>query len=157
EELKAGVRQRFRAAMEIFGQQLWQNPNLQANCFLLSEAVAWVAAADSTLGRLTWLRRQTQAAASEPKLEIGRRALARCFTETRRRLQRFDGELTQLRRGHYAPAVRAASLLFGQASEAAPVFRPLSVIKRPLSVLVVLEPPTPGVPQPRVEQGRLLE
>src|SRR5208283_4105096 len=57
EALKEEVRQRTRTALESFGQQLWQNPNLQANCFLLAEGVAWMAAAESTLGRLAWLSR----------------------------------------------------------------------------------------------------
>jgi hypothetical protein len=51
------MRQRLQAALTLFGQGLWQNPNLQANCFLLAEAAAWIKAADSTLARLAWLSR----------------------------------------------------------------------------------------------------
>jgi electron transfer flavoprotein-quinone oxidoreductase len=158
--LKANVRQRAQAALDVFGQQLWQNPNLQANCFLLSEAVAWLAAADSTLGRLAWLSRQARPdenAEPPPQVELGRRALARCASEVRDRLKRFDEELTDLRRGSYAPEIRAASLLFRQAAQPQPVEPPASKITRPLSVLVVLEPPAPGVPDIHVADGRLLE
>src|SRR5262249_19364314 len=98
-------------------------PNLQANCFLLSEAVAWVAAAGSTLGRLAFLERLPEGdgvADRAARLDVGRLAFARCLGEVRGRLRRFDGELAGLRRGHYAPAVRAASLLFRRADPRAP-------------------------------------
>src|SRR5207302_2229217 len=72
EALKGQLRQRVNAALEVFGQEIWQNPNLQANCFLLAEAAAWLKAADSTLGRLAWLERQAHAdenAEPSPKLD----------------------------------------------------------------------------------------
>ena len=53
----------------------------------------------------------------EPCRELSLRALARCSTEVQDRLHRFDEDLTQLRRGYYAPHVRAASLLFDRAAE----------------------------------------
>src|SRR5207253_2551571 len=65
EALKGDVRQRIEAALEIFGQGLWQNPSLQANCFLLAEMAAWLKAADSTLGRLAWLSRLELSAEQE--------------------------------------------------------------------------------------------
>jgi electron transfer flavoprotein-quinone oxidoreductase len=160
EEAKGEVRQRVLAAVEAFGAQLAGNPNLQANCFLLSEAVGWLGAAASTLGRVTFLDRLPAGSAvadAGARATVGRRALARCLGEIRGRLRRFDGELAALRRGHYSPAVRAASLLFQRAGQPAPVFAPRSQVTRPLSVLVVLDPPAPGVPQPRVADGRLLE
>jgi len=60
EALKLQFRQRVANAIEFFGREVWQNPNLQANCFLLSEAAAWLKAADSTLGRLAWLERSQE-------------------------------------------------------------------------------------------------
>src|SRR5206468_2750356 len=102
EALKAEVRQRTKAALDTFGQDLWQNPNLQANCFLLAEAAAWLKAADSTLGRLAWLERpnaEDDDAEPSPRGDVGRQALARCQGEVRQRLRRFDEELTHLRRG----------------------------------------------------------
>jgi len=162
ETLRGQCRQRIIAAVGVFGQELWQNPNLQANCFLLSEAVAWFKAGDSTLSRLAWLGRQemtgdAQAAGQwAPSVEIGRRALARCYSEVRDRLRRFDDELTHLRRGFYAPEVRAANLLFLQA-EAAKLQAPASKIAKPLSILVVLEPSAGDLPQPHVQEGKLLE
>jgi alkylation response protein AidB-like acyl-CoA dehydrogenase/flavin-dependent dehydrogenase/ferredoxin-like protein FixX len=160
EALKGTLRQRLQAALSGFGQGLWQNPNLQANCFLLAEAAAWLKGADSTLGRLAWLSRSSQAdeaADPSPKMELARRALARCFFEIRRRLQRFDEELAHLRRGYYAPEVRAASLLFDRTVEAQPAPRLSSRLTRSLSVLIVLDPLTAEVPQPYVAAGRLLE
>jgi electron transfer flavoprotein-quinone oxidoreductase len=160
ETLKAEVRTRTRAALETFGQQLWQNPNLQANCFLLAEAVAWLAATESTLGRVAWLSRLEMAEENrEPaaSLVLGRRAVRRCQVETRERLKRFDEELTHLRRGYYAPQIRAAALLFRQLAQPARR-RPLtSVVNKPLAILVVIDSLAPGVPHPQVAQGRLKE
>src|SRR5262249_46416951 len=65
ENVKNELKQRVRAALDVFGPGLWQNPNLQANCFLLSEAVAWVKAADSTLARLAWLERREAVGSGE--------------------------------------------------------------------------------------------
>jgi alkylation response protein AidB-like acyl-CoA dehydrogenase len=160
EALKADVRQRVTAALDVFGQEIWQNPNLQANCFLLAEAAAWLKAADSTLGRLAWLERQGQVdenAEPLPKLDLAQRALARCSAEVRHRLSRFDEELALLRRGYYAPEVRAASLLFDQITAAVPVIRVSSQITSPLAVLVIVELSAYGLPHPRVAGGRLLE
>ena len=160
EALKEAVRQRTRTALESLGQQLWQNPNLQANCFLLAEAVAWLAAAESTLGRLAWLSRRDMAdenAEPSPAIALARRALARCQLQVRQRLKRFDDELTHLRRGYYAPEIRAAALLFRQAAITIPPRLPASRITRSLSVLVVIDTLSPGVPHPHLERGRLEE
>jgi electron transfer flavoprotein-quinone oxidoreductase len=183
EALKAAARQRIEAALGLFGQELWQNPNLQANCFLLAEVAAWLKAADSTLGRLAWLElvascqlpvasegsselanAGSEVAVSLPTTDnwqlataVGRRALARCGTEVRDRLRRFDEELARLRRGHYAPEVRAAALLFDRAAQPVPAVRLPSHISRPLSILVVVEPTAAAVPHPYVVEGRLLE
>jgi electron transfer flavoprotein-quinone oxidoreductase len=162
EALKTGTRQRIEAALDLFGQELWQNPNLQANCFLLAEATAWLAAADSTLGRLAWLARQhpvDETTDPPEQVDLGRRALARCGDEVRSRLRRFDEDLTHLRRGYYAPEIRAASLLFDALSQSSgePVAAPATRITRPFSVLVVVEPSVAAVPLPYVVEGRLLE
>jgi alkylation response protein AidB-like acyl-CoA dehydrogenase/flavin-dependent dehydrogenase/electron transfer flavoprotein alpha subunit/ferredoxin-like protein FixX len=159
EALKGEVRQRVTAALETFGQEVWQNPNLQANCFLLAESAAWLKAADSTLGRLAWLERQAQADESAeplPKLELAQRALNRCNAEVRHRLRRFDEELAHLRRGYYAPEIRAASLLFDRRETSPHAPAVASQVERPLSVLVVVEP-TVAAPRPQVAGGRLLE
>jgi electron transfer flavoprotein-quinone oxidoreductase len=113
EALRASFRQQVDAARELFGEGLWQNPNLQAGCFVLSDAVAWLAAADSVLHRLAWLSRRALADEEElPGLPLARRALEKCFLGVRLRLRRFDRVLARFRRGYYAPAVRAAELLF---------------------------------------------
>ncbi|GIW79425.1 MAG: hypothetical protein KatS3mg105_1232 [Gemmatales bacterium] len=161
--MKQELRQRIESALQVFGQGLWQNPNLQANCFLLSEAVAWFKAADSTLARLAWLERYEQSggegAVDLQKLEIGRNALVRCLTEVRNRLHRFDEELTHLRRGFYAPEIRAASLLFHQ-SEAVTTAEPTPArlpLARPIRVLVIVELTPPNIPALAVVDGRLAE
>jgi alkylation response protein AidB-like acyl-CoA dehydrogenase/electron transfer flavoprotein alpha subunit len=165
EALKAEVRQRVTAALDAFGQEVWQNPNLQANCFLLAEAAAWLKAADSTLGRLSWIERHAQAdenAEPPPKLDLARRALRRCCTEVRHRLSRFDEELIHLRRGYYAPEIRAASLLFDQVASGSSHLENVrhlapSQITSPLAILVVVEPSAAAVPHLQVSGGRLLE
>ncbi|MBV9122975.1 MAG: acyl-CoA dehydrogenase family protein, partial [Planctomycetes bacterium] len=163
EALRGNVRQRVQAALALFGRNLWENPNLQANCFLLSEATAWLKAADSTLGRLAWLSRQAQAdenAEPSPRIELARRALARAIEAVRDRVRRFDEELSHLRRGFYAPEVRAASLLFHEPRRAAPkssVPAPWPVATLPCRVLVIVDPSAGKVPQPQVAKGRLLE
>jgi alkylation response protein AidB-like acyl-CoA dehydrogenase/flavin-dependent dehydrogenase/ferredoxin-like protein FixX len=152
--LKERLRQLTTEAVQHFGPQLWQNPNLQANCFQLSEAAAWVAAAESTLGRLTWLSRMGDA---DPELlATGRRALTRCQAEVENRLTRFAAELVRLRQGRYAPEIRAASLLFDHKKTPA-AGAPASTIDRSFSILVVLDPPTPGAPHPHTQDGKLVE
>jgi hypothetical protein len=145
EALKAEFRGRLDAARAAFGADLWKDTNLQANAFALSDAAAWLKAADSALGRLAWLARAfgaDEADEAYPGRDVGLGALARCSAEVRDRLRRFDQDLMQLRRGYYAPHVRAASLLFDRAEEAAPLAAPAAHVERPLSVLVVAQ----GVP-----------
>jgi hypothetical protein len=148
EALKAECRGRLDAARATFGADLWKDTNLQANAFALSDAAAWLKAADSALGRLAWLARVAHADEADeafPGRDVGLGALARCRAEVRDRLRRFDQDLMQLRRGYYAPHVRAASLLFDRAEESPPPAVPPSRIERPLAVLVVVE----GVPAGR--------
>jgi electron transfer flavoprotein-quinone oxidoreductase len=160
EALKGELRQRVTSALQLFGDDLWQNPNLQANCFLIAEAVAWTKAADSTLRRLAWLDRRAQAddsAASGTRNKVGARAFERCGAEIRRRLRRFDEELIHLRRGYYAPDIRAASLLCDRPENDGHLTKKASPVTRPLSVLVVVEPAPFMGPRPNVVAGRLLE
>ena len=167
EALKAAFRHRFNAARALFGQSLWQNPNLQANVFALSEAAAWLKAADSVLWRMAWLSRHGRIG-DEPALRhlVGARALARADAEVRERLRHFDDDLALLRRGHYAPHVRAASVLFDRQLRVrhdpeGGAVRALSSGSRlndgPSSILVVLEPFAADVPAPYLAGGRLLE
>ena len=114
EALKADFRQRLTAAWQVFGEALGRNADVQASCFALAEAAAWLKAADSTLGRMAWLSRLSQVEEYEyrpAQQEVGRRALRYCFAEIRDRLFRFDEDLASLRRGYYAPHVRAVALL----------------------------------------------
>jgi hypothetical protein len=132
---------------------------LQASCFLLSEAAAWLVLQEATLARVAWLSGRAAAEpAVAPLLETGRRALTRCALEAHGRLKRFDAQLALLRRGIYSPAVRAASLLFQKAADhAAASPAAAGAIDRPLSVLVVIDAPEAGAPQPHVADGRVLE
>ena len=160
ERVKNDLKQRVRGVLDVFGSGLWQNPGLQANCFALAECAAWVKAADSTLARMAWLERaalEGEHALGASPLEIGRRAFARCLTEVRLRLRRFDEELTQLRRGFYAVEVQAANLMFTQAAHESKALERRSRITAPLTVLVILEPTTAAVPEPHVAAGGLLE
>jgi len=160
EALRRSLRQQVEAALANFGQELWQNPNLQANCFLLAEAAAWLKAAEATLGRLAWLSQQNTSEDeidTSPRFDLARRSLSRATSEVHDRLTRFGEELAHLRRGFYAPAVRAASLLFDQATAAPKPPLPSSTIPAPLRVLVVVELSATEVPQPEVVDGRLAE
>ncbi len=159
EQLKCRLRSLAETILSRFGQQLWQNPNLQAGCFYLSEAIAWTVAADSTLYRYVWLVRRPTVEES-PELEhvisVGRRAFVRCLVEARGRLDRFERALTSLERGLYDPTVRAANLLFQRTGNNNFLRASSSTITEPFSILVVVEPPIPGVPEPVVKNGRIL-
>jgi hypothetical protein len=112
EAAKSEFRTEFDRALAVFGRALWQDPDLQAGSLLLAEAAGWLAAADSTLGRVAWFSLQTDEESEAPAgLALGRRALTRCLDEVRLRLRRFAEELIRLRGGYYSPAVRAATLL----------------------------------------------
>jgi len=114
EALKADFRRRLTTGWQVFGKALGRNADVQASCFALAEAVSWLKAADSTLGRMAWLSRLCQAEDREEpasQQELARRVLAHCFAEVRDRLFRFDEDLASLRRGYYAPHVYAAALL----------------------------------------------
>ncbi len=114
EALKADFRRRLTNGWQAFGKALGRNADVQASCFALAEAAAWLKAADSTLGRTAWLSRLCQAEDREEpasQQELARRVLAHCFAELRDRLFRFDEDMASLRRGYYAPHVYAAALL----------------------------------------------
>lgn len=88
--------------------------------------------------------------------------MARCCSEVRERIRRFDDELTHLRRGYYAPEIRAASLAFHRAQREPGVHTPGSPFTRPapratLHVLVVVEPSVGHLPEVHVRDGRLFE
>jgi flavin-dependent dehydrogenase/ferredoxin len=120
EALKADFRQRLTAVWQVFGEALGANADVQASCFALAEAAAWLKAADSALGRMAWFSRLCQFhERDEPALQqdVGRRGLRHCFAEIRDRLFRFDEDLASLRRGYYAPHVRAAALLLSPLAE----------------------------------------
>lgn len=158
EALKEDFRRRLTAAWQVFGETLGHNADVQASCFALAEAAAWLKAADSTLGRMAWLSRLSEAEErDEPAAQqnLGRRVLAHCHAEVRDRLFRFDEDLAALRRGYYAPHVRAASLLL--LPEPARPAPPLtSDIKQALRVLVIIEP-LPTVLPPTRDGERVLE
>jgi flavin-dependent dehydrogenase len=119
EAIKADFRRRLMAGWQVFGEALGRNADVQASCFALAEAAAWLKAADSTLGRMAWLSRLCQAEDREEPAsgqELARRILAHSFAEIRTRLFRFDEDLASLRRGYYAPHVYAANLLLRRAS-----------------------------------------
>jgi alkylation response protein AidB-like acyl-CoA dehydrogenase/flavin-dependent dehydrogenase/electron transfer flavoprotein alpha subunit/ferredoxin-like protein FixX len=163
--LKEQLRQRVTAAVELLGQNIWQDPSLQPSCFPLAEAVAWLKAAECALGRLAWWARWDNAAAPESgtlpedvadKIQCGKRALNRCFGETRRRLHRSDDEMARLRRGYYHSSVRAADLMYAPSSLPGPV-RQACHLGQQLRVLVILEVLSIRPPHPAVVDGHLAE
>jgi alkylation response protein AidB-like acyl-CoA dehydrogenase/flavin-dependent dehydrogenase/ferredoxin-like protein FixX len=167
--LKEQLRQRVTAAAEVLGQNMWQDPSLQPSCFPLAEAVAWLKAAECTLGRLAWWARWDNAAAMEASppvgpilsditasIQCGRRALNRCFGETKRRLQRFDDEIARLRRGYYHSAIRAAELIYAIPPAPKPIPKACS-LEQPVRVLVILEVLSFRSPHPSTVDGQLAE
>lgn len=102
EARKADFRQRLTAVWQTFDAALGRNANVQASCFALAEAAAWLKAADSTLGRMAWRSRMSQVEEREEptaQQELGRRVLRHCDAVIRDRLFRFDEDLASLRRG----------------------------------------------------------
>ena len=159
EAIKADFRQRLTAVWQGFGEALGRNANVQASCFALAEAAAWLKAADNTLGRMGWLSRLSQAEEREEpsaQQDVGRRVLRYCYAEIRDRLFRFDEDLASLRRGYYAPHIRAVALLLAPPTER-PSSPPASLIQRRLRVLLIVEP-LPAVSAQATQSGeRVLE
>ncbi|MDW8266230.1 MAG: acyl-CoA dehydrogenase family protein, partial [Gemmataceae bacterium] len=147
EAAKAAFRRRVDAAINLFGPELWQNPNLQPGAFQLAEAAAWLKAADSTLGRLAWWQRQAgqpslAAGADEARrcLAVGQAAFHRCLAEVEHRLGRWDTAWNLWRQGYDTAEIRAASLLLESDGDSVSEAPAKSVITQPLRVLVVVEP-----------------
>ncbi|MFN4258266.1 MAG: FAD-dependent oxidoreductase [Gemmataceae bacterium] len=171
EELKAALRQRVDDALAHFGAEVWQNPNLQATCFWLAESAAWLKAADSTLGRLSWLQQYSiwqseqppeegdAVTAIAPNLILAAASFRHCAAETRLRFQWFDREIAYLSRGHYTPVIRAATLLLsrGLPTQLAEERGTAHQVTRPLSLLVVVEPQPVSTPQPHIVAGQWRE
>jgi hypothetical protein len=114
EALGAEFRRLVGKAVDMLGDGLWQDPNLQANCFFLADAAVWLKAADSSLGRLAWWGRRgllDEDADPSPRLTLARYVFTWCGREVGCRLQRFEEDLADLHRGYYAPEIRAAALL----------------------------------------------
>jgi hypothetical protein len=159
EALKEDLRRRMAAAWQTFGTALGHNADVQASCFALAEAVAWLKAADSTLARMAWFTRMSEAEERDEPADrqvLGRRVLTHCYAEVRDRLFRFEEDLASLRRGYYAPHVRAATLLLMPRPPRTPP-PPQSRIERPLRVLVVVEPLPAIVHQPTAGDARVME
>lgn len=154
QELLAGLRERLQAGVERFGNGYWSNPNLQPLVFHLSEATAWLLAAQTVAGRYHWLagRGETE------RLRIGAAAFARAAQEIRARFRWFDAEFALARTGRYPSVIRAADLLFDRSTHQERTVPALvQQITSPLTVLVVLEPTAAQVPTPMVHDGQLLE
>lgn len=158
-DLLSGLRDELSEAAGAFGQGLWQNPNLQPTVFWLAEASAWLLAAQAVAGRLAWLHGCSQPLNHPPSTETGQNALSRCLHEIQLRLSWFRAEWQDVKRGCYAPVVRAADLMFDdlQHGTALEEFHHPNRIEQPLHVLVLLEPHLASVPQPATLDGRLLE
>ncbi len=157
-DLHQRFREQLQAAAQLFGQGLWQNPNLQPTVFWLAEASAWLLAAQAVAGRLFWLK-GCKAKLKQPSCtETGQLALARCLNEVRWRLQWFAEEWQRIEACQYAATIRTADLMFDRLQHASHYgVTWSSVIEKPLHVLVVLEPNVAAVPQPAVHDGQLLE
>jgi electron transfer flavoprotein-quinone oxidoreductase len=139
EALKAAWRQSVSRAGDVFQSGRWENPTVQVSCLAVAAATAWLFAADSVLGRLAWLdRAHADEDSPAPGRPAGLQALARCHATVRDALHRFGEDLAALRRGYVAPHLRVPPLL--RQATPAPAASPPSHIRRPLRVLVFLEP-----------------
>jgi hypothetical protein len=117
EALKAEVRRQVETVMQLLGERD-TDPGLRLLGLALAGAVAWLWAADCTLGRLAWMSRmrlKEMPDDPDPPPPTGRRAFARCLMEVRTRVQRLDEDLAAWHRGYPPPQARAAVLLIGEA------------------------------------------
>jgi electron transfer flavoprotein-quinone oxidoreductase len=118
EALTTEFRRLATRAVELFGDGLWQDPNMQATGGLLADAAVWLKAADSSLGRLAWWGRRgllEEDGNPSPRMALARRVLDWCGWEARGRLRRFEADLADLRRGYHTPQIRAATLYLRRA------------------------------------------
>ncbi|MER3414695.1 MAG: hypothetical protein C4297_00575 [Gemmataceae bacterium] len=151
-------------AQTRLGAELWQNPNLQPDGFLLAEAIAWLKAADSVCARHAWLRRRLQAQSDPAEvvhtyrrtLDLLDEACALCLGEVERRLQAWGAALQRLEQGYYHPVIAAGARLLRSHAAA----RDIGMENRteaPVRILTVLEPEWGAAPQPAVCDGELLD
>ncbi len=114
EAVKADFRQQLARTAALLGKSWAGSPEVQAAALPLGRAAAWLLAADSTLGRLSWLARTHLAETPDdptPLPAAGRRAFSRCIALARTCLHRLEEDCASLRRGYWPPPIRAAALL----------------------------------------------
>jgi len=94
----------LQAAAVRNGEALGRNPDVQASCFALAETAAWLKAADSTLGRMAWLSRLSQA---EERDDDHRSHATSSFTATptRRSANASESQREAMRCCQRAPAI----------------------------------------------------
>jgi hypothetical protein len=119
EAVKAEVRRQVETVVGLLRDGREGEPGLRLLGLALAGAVAWLWAADCTLGRLAWVGRTYLAEHPDDPVPLpaaGRRAFARCLAEVRTRVRRLDEDLAALRRGYWAPQARAADLILPNAA-----------------------------------------
>jgi electron transfer flavoprotein-quinone oxidoreductase len=159
EEMKRSLAERISEAFASFGDEVLNNPNMQSVFFGLSDAAAWIKAADSSIARAEWvlanLTDPADAAYRDWCLRITRRAVAAMRRKTRLRLADLADSLAALRQGLYPPEVRAASLMMRAESRPAP-WRGAGTahsITRPVQIFVLVDLEPSVSPQPALDRG----
>jgi electron transfer flavoprotein-quinone oxidoreductase len=150
----------LKAAVDIFGTQVWQNPGLQPTMFKLAEMAGYYKLLDSIRWRTEWLRNNTVDADAQRRT-IAEELAARYEDFVRAEIQRlhteFERDFGLLRQGFYPPEVRIAMLALQEEEEKKPKLQ--REVDLPLaSHIVVAMNVLPGIsPQARVSNGELLE
>jgi flavin-dependent dehydrogenase len=121
EAVKADVRRQAETVVGLLRDAGESEPGLRLLGLALAGAVAWLWAADCTLGRLAWMACSHLAEHPDDPVPLplaGRRAFGRCLVEIRTRVRRLDEDLAALHRGYWPPQARAAALILPSAAGA---------------------------------------
>jgi alkylation response protein AidB-like acyl-CoA dehydrogenase/electron transfer flavoprotein alpha subunit len=178
-ETKALLKKRIGEVLQVFGQQIWQNPGFQAAFFKLADITGFIKVMEATLGRTQWLL--TNIADGAPAEDVRHRELAlqtavnyceRASQEVKSLDDALQKEFALLKQGIYPPNIRVATLVFEEHEHPESVAALLRSANKPpetqvpalrrsaatsLTIAVLLKPVPLLSPRPHVRDGKLLE
>jgi electron transfer flavoprotein-quinone oxidoreductase len=149
-------------ADSVFGETLFTNPNFQPMAFLLAEIAAETLVMEAAAGRAAWVRAHgVDAEYARYAAEAAAWVVERGGAEIAARFDRFREMFAEARAGLYPPEVRLATLLAQHerpvTDERVPVGIEAEGALAPLEMAVLVKPVPLLSPQPRLEEGRLVE